>query len=89
MSYLKKLPIDTIKVDKSFIDEIASDKNDYEITKAIIALSSSLEYSVVAEGIETEEQEASLKELDCGIGQGYYFCKPLSKQKLLDFMADI
>ena len=89
MSYLKKLPIDTIKVDKSFIDEIASDKNDYEITKAIIALSTSLEYSVVAEGIETQEQEESLKELDCSIGQGYYFCKPLTKQKLLDFMADI
>ena len=88
MSYLKKLPIDTIKVDKSFIDEIASDKNDYEITKAIIALSSSLEYSVVAEGIETLEQEESLKELDCGTGQGYYFCKPLTKQKLLDFMVD-
>ncbi len=88
MSYLKQLPIDTIKVDKSFIDEIASDKNDYEITKAIIALSSSLEYSVVAEGIETQEQEESLRELDCDIGQGYYFCKPLSKQKLFDFMAD-
>jgi len=89
MSYLKKLPIDTIKVDKSFIDEIASDKNDYEITKAIIALSTSLEYSVVAEGIETLEQEESLRELNCGIGQGYYFCRPLSKEKLWDFMADL
>ena len=89
MSYLKKLPIDTIKVDKSFIDEIASDKNDYEITKAIIALSTSLEYSVVAEGIETLEQEESLRELNCGIGQGYYFCRPLSKEKLWDFMAEL
>ncbi len=89
MSYLKKLPIDTIKVDKSFIDEIASDKNDYEITKAIIALSSSLEYSVVAEGIETIEQEETLRDLNCDMGQGYYFCRPLSKENLLDFIANI
>ncbi len=89
MSYLKKLPIDTIKIDKSFVDEIDSDKNDYEITKAIIALSSSLGYSVVAEGIETQEQEDVLDELDCDKGQGYYFCKPLPAQNLLEFMANV
>ena len=88
MSYLKKLPIDTIKIDKSFVDEIASDSNDYEITKAIIALSSSLGYSVVAEGIETQEQEALLRELGCDNGQGYYFCKPLSKRELFDFIIN-
>ena len=89
MSYLKKLPIDTIKVDKSFIDEIATDKNDYEITKAIIALSTSLKYSVVAEGIETLEQEEALEGLECNMGQGYYFCKPLSKEDLVEFIAEI
>ncbi|RLA69396.1 MAG: GGDEF domain-containing protein, partial [Epsilonproteobacteria bacterium] len=86
MSYLKKLPIDTIKIDKSFIDEIASDSNDFEITKAIIALSSSLGYSVIAEGIETKEQENALLDLECNIGQGYYFSKPLSKHDIFDFV---
>jgi len=88
MSYLKKLPIDTIKIDKSFVDDIDSDKNDYEITKAIIALSSSLGYSVVAEGIETQEQEDVLKELACDKGQGYYFCRPLPEQDLVEFMTN-
>jgi len=87
MSYLKKLPIDSIKIDKSFIDEIASNHNDFEITKAIIALSSSLGYSVVAEGIETKEQEDALLDLDCDIGQGYYFSRPLSKHAITDFIS--
>ena len=86
MSYLKTLPIDTIKIDKSFIQDIPEDANDREITKAIIALSKSLGYKVVAEGIEHEEQEAFLLEHGCRYGQGYLFARPLDEEKFFDFL---
>ncbi len=85
MSYLKKLPLDTIKIDKSFIDDIPSDNNDVAITKAIIALSKSLEYKLVAEGIEKEEQEIFLKQHGCDKGQGYLFSRPLTSQDFILF----
>ena len=86
MSYLKKLPIDSIKIDRSFIQEIPYDMNDNEITKAIIALSKSLGYKVVAEGIEHEEQERFLIENGCLLGQGYYFCRPLEMDAFIAFI---
>jgi len=85
MSYLKKLPLDSIKIDKSFIDDIPDDNNDVEITKAIIALSKSLGYSVIAEGVEKEEQEHFLREHNCDIGQGYYFSKSLTDSEFIEF----
>ncbi|XPV69313.1 MAG: putative bifunctional diguanylate cyclase/phosphodiesterase [Halarcobacter sp.] len=78
MSYLTKLPIDVIKVDKSFIDGIPKDNNNIQISKAIIVLSKSLGFSVTAEGIENSEQEDFLKIQKCNLGQGYLFSKPLS-----------
>lgn len=83
MSYLKKLPIDTIKIDKSFVDDLPHDSNDIEISKAIIALSNSLGYHTVAEGIETQEQEDFLRENGCEIGQGYLFSRPLDETHFL------
>ena len=88
MSYLKKLPLDTIKVDKSFVDDIPHDINDVEITKAIIALSKSLGYSVIAEGIENREQEDFLLEHGCDIGQGYLFGRPVSGDELIAFIKE-
>ena len=86
MSYLKTLPLDTIKIDKSFIDDIPHDKNDVAISKAILALAKSLDYTVVAEGIEYAEQERFLREHQCDIGQGYLFSRPLSAEKFVAFM---
>jgi len=83
MSYLKTLPLDIIKIDKSFIDEIPHDNNDLQITKAILALSHSLGYTVIAEGIEKQEQLETLRYMSCDIGQGYYFNKPLPADELL------
>jgi len=85
MNYLKKLPLDTIKIDKSFIDDVPSNTHDIVVTKAIIALSKNLGYQVIAEGIETQEQEEFLKENGCDIGQGYYFAKPMSEDGLIEF----
>lgn len=78
MSYLSKLPIETIKIDKAFIDYIPKNNNNLQITKAIIALSKSLGYKTVAEGIEYPEQEDVLSDLGCDIGQGYFYAKPQS-----------
>jgi len=88
MNYLSKLPIDIIKVDKSFVDGIPDDNNNIQISKAIIALSNSLGYKTVAEGIETKEQEESLLSLNCDIGQGYLFSKPLSYDNAIEFLKE-
>ena len=85
MSYLKRLAIDTIKIDRSFIADLPDDSNDAEVSKAIIALSKSLGYQVVAEGIETAEQERFLKEHGCDIGQGFYFARPMPSEAFIAF----
>ena len=86
MNYLKNLPLDTIKIDKSFIEGLPDDKSDVAIIKAIMALTENLKYYVVAEGIENIDQEEFLLSISCKVGQGYLYSKPLSaeafKQKL-------
>jgi len=89
LSYMKTLPIDTIKIDKSFIDDLPHNEHDVKVSKAIIALSHSLEYSVVAEGIENAEQERFLLENDCDIGQGYHYAKPMSGDGFIEFAKGI
>ncbi len=88
LSYLKTMPLDTLKIDRSFIKDIPDDEDDVEITAAIIAMAHKLNLSVVAEGIETKEQEYFLKRNLCEIGQGYLYSTPVSEnelQKLLIF----
>ncbi|WP_299182671.1 EAL domain-containing protein [uncultured Neptuniibacter sp.] len=77
MSYMKRLPLDIIKIDRSFISDIPADKNDIQITQAIIALTHSLGYGSVAEGVENTEQLAFLQQIGCDYAQGYYFSRPL------------
>ena len=88
MSYMKQLPLDSIKIDRSFIKDLPENSHDAVVSKAIIALSKSLGYQVVAEGIENEAQERFLKANQCDIGQGYYFSKPLPEEALLDFFEE-
>ncbi len=83
MSYLKHLPIHTIKIDKSFVDDIKEGSSDNIVIEAIVALSKTLGYSIVAEGIETVEQEKFLSSVHCDLGQGYLFAKPLSFEDLI------
>jgi EAL domain-containing protein (putative c-di-GMP-specific phosphodiesterase class I) len=79
LSYLHKLPVDILKIDKSFIKDIPENQNHVSLTKAIIAIAHELNLKVVAEGIETKEQEEYLKALHCDFGQGYFYSKPLPK----------
>ncbi|MFA6195718.1 MAG: EAL domain-containing protein [Sulfurimonas sp.] len=76
LSYLKKLPIDKLKIDQSFIRDIPHDIDDVEITKTIIAMAKKLKLQVIAEGVETQEQIDFLLENDCNEIQGYFFHKP-------------
>ncbi|MEJ2414652.1 MAG: EAL domain-containing protein [Sulfurimonas sp.] len=84
MSYLKQLPIDTIKIDKSFISDINDGSSDNAIIEAIIALSKTLNYTIVAEGIETQEQQKFLVRHQCDIGQGYLFSIPKQSQEIIE-----
>lgn len=77
LAYLKRLPIDTIKIDRSFVQDIAENSDDAAITAAIVALARSLRMKVTAEGIETQAQLDYLKSLGCDEAQGFYFSKPL------------
>ena len=77
LSYLKRFPIDTLKIDQSFVQDIAHDERDDAIIKAIIAMAHSLKMSVIAEGVETQEQFAFLAANDCDEIQGYYFSRPV------------
>jgi EAL domain-containing protein (putative c-di-GMP-specific phosphodiesterase class I) len=77
LSYLKRLPVDTLKIDRSFVDGLGQDTQDDAIVSSVIALAKSLNLSVTGEGIETQEQLDQLRALGCDEGQGYYFSKPL------------
>ncbi len=77
LAQLKRFPIDTLKVDRSFIRELARDAEDRAITKAIIAMGKTLSLTIVAEGVETPEQKAFLREEACDEMQGFYFSTPV------------
>jgi len=77
LSYLKNFPISTLKIDQSFVRDAVTDRADAAIVKTIIALGHSLELTVKAEGVETEEQLEFLRRLECDEMQGYLFSKPL------------
>jgi diguanylate cyclase (GGDEF)-like protein/PAS domain S-box-containing protein len=78
LSYLKRFPISTLKIDKSFVRDLTTDADDASIVCAVISMGKSLHIQVVAEGVETQEQLAFLKEQICPAGQGYYFSEPLT-----------
>ncbi len=86
LSYLKKLPIDTLKIDKTFIQDITHDRDDKAITTAIIGLANNLHLDVVAEGVETQEQLELLKAARCPQVQGYLIAPPMTAEEAFGFM---
>jgi diguanylate cyclase (GGDEF)-like protein len=87
LAYLKRFPIDTLKVDRSFIRDIPADSGDMKITRAIIAMAHSLKLKVVAEGVETAEQLEFLRSQHCDAGQGYFFYRPLPENEVTRILS--
>ena len=77
LSHLRRFPIDTLKIDRSFVRDIAMDSDDASIVRAVIGMGKSLDMQVVAEGVETSEQFDFLRQQGCPEGQGYYFSEPI------------
>ena len=86
LSYLRRLPLDTLKIDRSFVAGMVEDMENGEIVRAIIALAKTLGLSVVAEGIETSEQLEQLRQLSCHDGQGFLFARPLTAEKAAEMV---
>ncbi|WHY87309.1 EAL domain-containing protein [Neobacillus novalis] len=88
LSYLLHLPIDKIKIDKSFVDDILYHSNQGIMVKTIIDMGQNLNFAVIAEGIETDEQLAFLKKNDCGTGQGYLFSRPIPAEQMDEYLVN-
>jgi CheY-like chemotaxis protein len=86
LNYLKRLPMDKLKIDRSFIRDIVTDKRDAAISRAIIAMAHHLDIRVIAEGVENEAQVALLRKSLCDEYQGYYFAKPMPADQLECFI---
>jgi diguanylate cyclase len=82
LNFIKNLPADTLKVDQSFVQDMLSNTNNSLLVKTIIEIGNTLNFTVVAEGIETEKHLHKLIELNCPVGQGYYFSKPLDAAEI-------
>ena len=85
LNYLKKIPFDTLKIDRAFVLDLEKDSRDREIMKVIISIGHTLGKKIIAEGIETIGQRNILREMGCDHGQGYLFCKPLPNVEFLEF----
>lgn len=86
LSYLRGLPLDKIKIDRSFVQDVLIDEDDATIVRAIIQLGHSLNMQVIAEGVESAEQEAYIIAQGCNEGQGYYYSRPLSATAFTDWL---
>ena len=84
LSHIHSLPIQLLKIDRSFVSQMGEDETNLEIIRAILSLAQSLDLEVVAEGVETEAQRAALRDLQCSYAQGYLFAKPLPLKEVLN-----
>jgi len=87
INYLKNFPIDILKIDKSFVDEIVTGKEEAKTIKAVLMVANVFDLITVAEGIETKIQEDFLINLGVDLGQGYYFSKPKPKDEIIEFIV--
>jgi len=88
LNYLKRFPIDTLKIDKTFVSDVCKDPHDTAIVRAIINLGHALDLTVVAEGVETKEQLQYLTALECDVVQGFLFSKALSAKAFEELLIE-
>jgi diguanylate cyclase (GGDEF)-like protein/PAS domain S-box-containing protein len=89
LSYLSQFPVSALKIDQSFVNLMTSDNNRLKIIQAIVLLTQRLDVVVIAEGVESEDQLAQLKELGCGYGQGYYMSRPIDGDSVAHLLEDV
>ena len=87
LSYLHRFPLDTLKIDRSFISSMCEGGEGMEIARTILPMANNLRLDVVAEGVETIQQVAMLKKLECKYGQGFYFSRPLTAEGTTALLA--
>jgi diguanylate cyclase len=87
LSYLKRFPINALKIDKSFVQGICVDSDDSKLVSAVINLGRSFDLQVIAEGVETREQFLALQAQNCSEGQGYYFQKPIAADEFAKLLG--
>jgi diguanylate cyclase (GGDEF)-like protein len=86
LAYLQRFPVDVLKIDKAFVDQIGEGRNDAAIARTIVTLAEMLGLRTVAEGIERPEQHAGLRALGCQLGQGFHYARPLPPAEALEFL---
>jgi EAL domain-containing protein (putative c-di-GMP-specific phosphodiesterase class I) len=86
LSYLQRFPIDTLKIDRSFVTQMMENEENLAIVRTIVALAQNLGMDVVAEGVETEDQLKLLRKLECENGQGFLFSTPLAGGQLNNYI---
>jgi len=86
LSYLRRFPIDTLKIDQSFVQDIDGENEEGLLVSAIIAMGKSLNLHIIAEGIETQQQLAFLQSRQCSEGQGYYFNRALPAEEFAELL---
>ncbi|MBT8439347.1 MAG: EAL domain-containing protein, partial [Gammaproteobacteria bacterium] len=89
LAYLKRFPIDVIKIDRAFISQLHISEQDRAIAKLIIEMSHQLGFKVVAEGVENHEQLQILQSMDCDLLQGFFFSRPLKVADYLDYLSEM
>jgi len=89
LSYLHRFPLNTLKIDRSFVMRMTDNAENGEIVRTIITLARSLEMDVVAEGVETEGQLEQLRTLDCDFGQGFLFSRPVDIEGATQLLAEV
>ena len=89
LNYLKRLPVDELKIDRSFVKDMATNKDDAAIVRSTIELAHNLELHVVAEGVEDQETLDLLEKMNCDIVQGFYKSKPLSADEMSKYLSSL
>ena len=87
LSYLHYFPIDTLKIDRSFVKDMLENESSLELVKSIISLGKNLKMKIIAEGVENKEEGIKLRELGCDMAQGYYFAKPMPEKDVTEFIT--
>jgi EAL domain-containing protein (putative c-di-GMP-specific phosphodiesterase class I) len=88
LSYLYYFPIDTLKVDQSFVRAMQRDEKSLELVKSIVGLGKNMKMSIIAEGVETVEEARLLQDMGCDKVQGYYFAKPMPEKDVIEFLRN-